>query len=455
MKVTLVSHSPDFVGGAERSLLEIARYLNSKSSVELTVILPSRGELESQLKRIGVACKLIGFEWGVYHGNETKEEITGELGKMGAIYKYLESDRPDVVMTNTVVIPWFAYACKQLGIPHVWFIRETIEDGDKIPIYPNLEQAVSFIDSHSDKVLVGSSYMKTYYSRLLGSNKDIDIVHPSINPGILQYSEQSESRAAKKPFKIIIFSSISPNKNQLEVLRAIKLLEKRTHDFHLTIMGAVIIPDYRDKLARFVDVNGLNNYVSFVEQTNEPYKVVAEQDICVVPSINEPFGRVTVEAMLLKKVVVASDSTGNREVAGDAPGAFLYKLGDAEALADRLYRLIRDPHSMVGLGQQAHDYAVKKFLNDDSLDLLYTVFEKATRTKTPKHSSWVDHELIDAARDASLSRRRMAEAEQKIIKERKKAALQIQERDRLLSNMLNSKRWRFVSFLLKPLDWFR
>ena len=32
--------------------------------------------------------------------------------------------RPDLVVTNTVVAPWGAFAAKALGIPHAWFVRE-------------------------------------------------------------------------------------------------------------------------------------------------------------------------------------------------------------------------------------------------------------------------------------------------------------------------------------------
>jgi len=66
--------------------------------------------------------------------------------------------------------------------------------------------------------------------------------------------------------------------------------------------------------------------------------VMMESDVLVLPSVDEPFGRVLVEAMACKCPVIGSDSGAIPEVVG--PGGLIFREGDAEDLADCIGRLM-------------------------------------------------------------------------------------------------------------------
>lgn len=457
MKVLLASHSSGLVGGSERSLLEIARYLIREKSVEVATVLPGSGQLKNQLSALDAKTEIIPYWWAENASPSRPEDINKSLARIRRICKYMQKEQPDVVMTNTVVIPWFAYASKLLDIPHVWFIREIIEEGGQLSIYPDVRRAAAFINDYSDHILVNSNHMRGYYSKLLGKDAaSISVAYPAFDPAILKYGIKPAPRAAGGPVRLIVFSSLSPNKNQLEVLKAAKLLNGHGVNFNLTIMGAVGYPGYKEKLIKFVNENGLTSKVAFRGHNNDPYPIVSKYDICIVPSVNEPFGRVSVEAMLLGNVVVASDMGGNKEVAQGAKGAFLYKSGDPEALASKLGELIEDPESLGALGREARNYAVKKFLDHDSLESVYDALKQtAGKPKKSRVNDWISDELLDLAEESMELKAKVASLKNSSSQQAKTIAdlkVRLGHYETQIDLIVSSKRWQLTSAALKPLD---
>jgi glycosyltransferase involved in cell wall biosynthesis len=76
-------------------------------------------------------------------------------------------------------------------------------------------------------------------------------------------------------------------------------------------------------------------------------------DVVVIPSLYEPMGYVALEAMACSRPVVAADIGGLVETITDGSNGFLFAAGDADALAEKLLILYREPETRRRLGQQA------------------------------------------------------------------------------------------------------
>ncbi|MEO6349196.1 MAG: glycosyltransferase family 4 protein [Candidatus Limnocylindrales bacterium] len=126
---------------------------------------------------------------------------------------------------------------------------------------------------------------------------------------------------------------------------------------------------------------------------------MAQHDICVVPSANEPSSRVMVEAMLLGTAVIASDIGGNHEKAGgEARSALLYPLGDPAALAARLNELMSDEHGWREQSQRGHRWAREMFIEHDQLAPLFDELTAlAARPDVPGQVGWISRELAQRA----------------------------------------------------------
>jgi glycosyltransferase involved in cell wall biosynthesis len=83
----------------------------------------------------------------------------------------------------------------------------------------------------------------------------------------------------------------------------------------------------------------------------------ARADVVVVPSRNELFGLVTLEAMLHGCAVLATETDGARELIEHEKTGLLIPVADATALAAAAIRLLADPHLRARLGRAAADEA--------------------------------------------------------------------------------------------------
>ena len=127
MKVVLASHVADMTSGAERSLLAIAQYLHDRGAT-VTVILPGPGSFQQALDERGIAYRLLEYDWAVRsHGSDGADRSGWRpWARSSGCSRDID---PDVVFTNTSVIPWFAYAANYLGLPHAWRISEDLFGG--------------------------------------------------------------------------------------------------------------------------------------------------------------------------------------------------------------------------------------------------------------------------------------------------------------------------------------
>lgn len=104
-------------------------------------------------------------------------------------------------------------------------------------------------------------------------------------------------------------------------------------------------------------------YLGFIEDIGDVFR---PGRIVVVPSLwPEPFGLVTVEAMLAGCAVVASRHGGSTEIIEEGVTGLLVPPGDAGALADALQRLATDRQLRVNLGEQARKSASQRFNEGD------------------------------------------------------------------------------------------
>ena len=85
-------------------------------------------------------------------------------------------------------------------------------------------------------------------------------------------------------------------------------------------------------------------------------------DVAVHASVSpEPFGRVIVEAMAMRRPVVASGAGGPLEIIEDNRNGFLVPPGDDEALASRVIALLEDPALSARIAEAAYHDVVRRF----------------------------------------------------------------------------------------------
>ena len=100
---------------------------------------------------------------------------------------------------------------------------------------------------------------------------------------------------------------------------------------------------YRSELGERISALGLDGSVVFTGFRTDVARLIAASDVFCQPSAEEPFGMVYLEAMAMRRPVVAYSSGGAPEVVSDGETGLLVERGDIAGLARALLRLLRDP----------------------------------------------------------------------------------------------------------------
>lgn len=95
--------------------------------------------------------------------------------------------------------------------------------------------------------------------------------------------------------------------------------------------------------------------IDFVGVRSDPYPVLRSFDVMVLPSRDDPFPLVVMEAMLLARPIVAFDVGGVRDQLGDA--GVVVPASDVDALVRAVVSLVEDPTRRDELGRAAAERA--------------------------------------------------------------------------------------------------
>ena len=121
--------------------------------------------------------------------------------------------------------------------------------------------------------------------------------------------------------------------------------------------------DDRPRLERLAEELGLRARVTFAGS-------ISDQELCdlygrcsifALPSLQEGFGLVFLEAMLAGKPVIAASAGATPEVVQDGETGVLVAYGDAHALADAIETLVNDSERARQLGRRGRQLALREF----------------------------------------------------------------------------------------------
>jgi glycosyltransferase involved in cell wall biosynthesis len=365
--VLIFSHS-SFLAGGERSLLELVKELTEDYGTLCTVALPSHGPLEIKLQDVGAATIIAPLNW--WCSSETISNVDDIHQRYVQSFQWLyenlrqfELINPDVILTNTIVIPWGALVAHLLKRPHIWMIREFGEVDQGFKFFFPFSKIVQFTVESSDVVVTNSNAVREQ----LYPNHEKDIVktiYSYIDTNNENTSESSKTHSFALPnaSHLAILGTVAKLKGQEDAIKAvIELNKNRNRRAELIVAGYCAQPDFKNHLQEIIDVENANNYIHIIPFQENVLPIFQASDIILVCSKIEAFGRVTLEAMQRKKAVIATNTGGTPEMIHDGKTGLLYTPGNHLQLADQIEKLLDNPEMRLKLAHNAHKFAITTF----------------------------------------------------------------------------------------------
>ena len=356
----LVAHpSPDLYG-SDWQLVETIHGL-IETGHEVLVALPLDGPLVEVLREAGARVAVMPFTvlrkalLSPRGLAKLSVQAAPEIARLRAV---IRASRAEVVLTNTVTIPWWPVAASAAGVPVLAHVHEA-EDTQRRIIRAGLNApllAASRIVANSGAARDALLEVQPHLA------SRTEVVHNGV-AGPDHPLEALRRRRPGDPFQIAMVGRLTPRKGVDVALDAVGLLRRSGVDASLSVCGSVFpgYEWYEGELRERAAQPDLDGHVELLGYVRPTWPVLEAADAVVVPSRAEPFGNTAVEAMHAARPLVASRVQGLAEVVTDEVTGLLVPADDAEALAEALGSLATDPELATRLAEQGEREAAERF----------------------------------------------------------------------------------------------
>jgi glycosyltransferase involved in cell wall biosynthesis len=158
--------------------------------------------------------------------------------------------------------------------------------------------------------------------------------------------------------RLVLFAGrLAPQKDLSNLLHAISLVLRRRPDTLFLLVGSGSEEGAARRLAQALGVDR-----SVVSAGAAPYAHIpayfAACDLFVLPSVYEGNARVLAEAAAAARPVVATDVSGTQDTVIDGQTGYIVPVGQPEALAGGVIRLLDDPGRAAEMGRRAREHVL-------------------------------------------------------------------------------------------------
>lgn len=213
-----------------------------------------------------------------------------------------------------------------------------------------------------ENIQFASLYLKTRTSAVHSAASAGRVVHWGIATDRFKGSNTSDA----VPAKLLYVGQVIEHKGVHTAIEAVRLL-KTVHgsrNISLDIVGGSTVPEYVTRLKRAVRDAGLEDVIRFrgAVDREELADIYRDNHILIFPSAwAEPFSITLLEGMSSGLAVVGTATGGSGEILEHGNNALLFSVGDAEACAAQLHRLLSDPALYRRLCEQARETVERSF----------------------------------------------------------------------------------------------
>ncbi|TKV61711.1 glycosyltransferase family 4 protein [Nakamurella flava] len=282
--------------------------------------------------------------------------IADIMRSLPVLYRTIRQVDPDVVLVNTVTLPWWLLGSRLMGRPTVGYVHEA-ELGDSRPVKLALNGPLVF--AHRLIVISPSSLQAvTETVKRLGERSRM------IFNGVPEPTGAVEGVTRREgPRRIAIVGRLSPRKGTDVALDTVGLLRAGGRDVVLEVCGTAFAGYewFTEQLHERATRPDLAGAVTFSGYVNPVWPVLAEAEVVLAPSLREPFGNAVVEAQLAQRPVVAAAEMGHLVSVQDGETGLLVPAGDAAAAAAAVARLLDDPAEADRIAATARRRALERF----------------------------------------------------------------------------------------------
>jgi len=363
-----------WVGGAERSLLEVVR--RAPPALRFTVVVPESGPLEDAARAAGAAVVVVPWPaalLGLGERARGRVPLGGLLraavalpALVGRLRGALAALEPTVVLSNGIKAHALAALARRSPVAVVWYGREGLE-GRRLSAL-----VLRALGRRCDASIAISRYVSSEMRRVLPRSVRIDVLPNVVDldafrPGL---PLPPDLRKEDGTVWFGVVGALTPVKGQDVFLDAAARVAAVAPQARFLLIGSAPYASeaglgFERSLRERADGLGLGTRVAFLGERADAARIIAGLDVLVQPNRGpEGLGRAVLEAMACAVPVVTVDRWGPAEIVRDGATGLLVPPGDVTALADAMTRLADDPALRERLGAAGRGWATTHLDSD-------------------------------------------------------------------------------------------
>lgn len=361
-------------GGMQTHITGLLAELDS-SRYEPVVISPRAPKLFAFLDDIGIE----------YHEVEMSDSLSPKADFITArfVAKKLLKIKPSLLHIHgnkAAMIGWLA--------THLRPVKRTVITVHNFPsnlnstskMYPIVKQANRVVFNSAKRIIAVSSEIRRCLEKDIGVDErkvtvipnGIDIIKWAFYRHIDRHLVKEELGLADSTVLIGAVGRLVPFKGFNILLKSLRRIIDNYPNAYLIILGDGPLRDTLEEQAKEL---GIAQYIKFLGFVDEPGRYMSALDVFVLPSINEPFGIVLLEAMAMGIPVVSTRSGGVLDIIEDGVTGLLAEPGDDKSLAESIERLLGDEDLRGQLAKNCQLAVQHRFTIKSMADKTFKVYE--------------------------------------------------------------------------------
>lgn len=230
-------------------------------------------------------------------------------------------------------------------------------------------------------VVAISRFNQEYLARAVGqwARAKTHVIHCGLDPA--QYAPRRSLPQPGEPFEVLSIGSLQPYKGQRYLVEACALLRQRGVPVHCRIIGG---GELRPALEQQIAELNLQGTVELLgpRPQDEVARLLPAAHCFVLPSLITPAGKMEglpvslMEALACAVPVIASNLSGIPELVRPAETGLLVPPANAEALAEAMMRVWRNPAEAARMAEAGGAVVLREFNLSDNVRHLAALFEE-------------------------------------------------------------------------------
>lgn len=223
-----------------------------------------------------------------------------------------------------------------LNKTYVFLAKKTVGLNDDYFLAENEKGALGWIKSSSITNIHHLGKFSVLKWVFLSRNPKYSLVNPAETPNETR-KEKSVPLISPENFNFVTMGRLSPEKNQINLVRAFSTVVTSFPNARLFILGN---GELRKELISLIQALDLQDHVWLLGHVDNPGYLLKQCDLFVLPSYYEGQPMVLLEGLTLGMKILASNIPANRSVIGSDYGFYINGT-DAETIAESLVEQIQ------------------------------------------------------------------------------------------------------------------